>query len=260
MKKASWIFIRGLARHSGHWGPFIPVFKKFFPEDEIELIDIRGNGHWAHSPSLTSISQNVRDLRDRSQTIRAEKKPYLLTISLGSMIGVEWAHRYPEELSGVVTINTSDRSHCYFWERMQPANYLSLISLLPYKKNSPLLEKRIIDLITEDFPGKDEWAESFSKMPQTSRINFVKQVFAASQYNFPDKKPKVDLLMLNSLGDKLVHPVCTERIAESWKLKVHTHPTAGHDIPLQDPTWVSEQILQWRSSIEAYEKAPLAQT
>jgi pimeloyl-ACP methyl ester carboxylesterase len=54
------------------------------------------------------------------------------------------------------------------------------------------------------------------------------------------------MLVLASLGDRLVSPGCSRRIASRWALPIRLHPTAGHDLPLDDPEWVVQQVLGWR--------------
>lgn len=249
MKKETrkWIFIRGLARHSGHWGPFVDQFKNTFPEDEIELLDLRGNGQLAHSPSCTSIADNVRDLRARSKWIKAGHAVHLMTISLGSMIGTEWATLFPQEISGLVTINTSDKGNSSFFERMRPQNYLRIVHILKNPKDAPMIENEILQMTTNHLEHINEWAIDFSKLPKTSTSNFFRQIFAASQYEFPEHKPKTEVLILCSEGDQLVNPICTKRIAEMWTLKAHVHPTAGHDLTLEDPAWACQEIKNWLS-------------
>jgi hypothetical protein len=57
--------------------------------------------------------------------------------------------------------------------------------------------------------------------------------------------PHDRVLLLRSLQDRLVNPVCSERMAEQWDWPVRTHPEAGHDLPLDDADWVIKQIQDW---------------
>lgn len=239
-----WIFLRGLGRHSGHWGPFLDQFKKDFPQDEFELLDLRGNGTLAHSPSWLNIEDNVRDLRARSRWIHDGQSVYIMSISLGAMIATEWARKYPEEIEGIVLMNTSDRGTASFFERMRLRNIYRFLPLLLKGVNSPGVEKKILEMTTT-MPGLEQWADIFSKMKPTARKNFIKQIIAASRYKFPEHKPKTEVLILCGDKDPLVNPVCSKRIAKMWTLTPHCHPTAGHDLTLQEPDWVSEQLKNW---------------
>lgn len=247
----SWIFLRGLARHSVHWGPFIDVFKKHFPNDEIELLDLRGNGEFADSPSFVSVEANVKDLRARSKFLKAGKKVHLLTISFGSMVGTEWAELYPEDLESLTIMNTSDRKSSYFFDRLRPQNYTNILKLVVQGKDQQSIEKNIMSLVTNAPEKYKDWTEKFSQHRLTSKSNFTRQIIAASSYHFPDHKPKTDVLILASEKDHLVNSACSKRIAEMWKQKAHFHPTAGHDIPLEDPEWVCEELERWMDCVNA---------
>lgn len=240
-----WIFLRGLGRHSAHWGPFLQEFKKHFPKDQIELLDLRGNGSLAHSPSYLSIQENVRDLRSRSQWIQEGEKVHLMTISLGSMVATEWARLFPDEISGFVAMNTSDRGTSSFFERMKPANYLLLLQMLAVPRKGSWIENQILRLTTNILSQLDPVAQEFSEWKSTTRLNFLRQLVAAGTYEFPRQKPKTEILLLCSDGDKLVNSGCTKKIAEMWTMKAHIHPTAGHDISLDAPDWICEEIKNW---------------
>ncbi len=243
--KRHWIFLRGLARHSLHWGPFLEHFKTFFPGDSIECLDLRGNGQLAHSPSYLSVAENVRDLRSRSELLSRHSCVHLLTLSLGSMVGVEWAQQHPDEIAGLITINTSDRGTSSFYERMQPHNYLALAKILTSNLSPLEIEQKVLQMTTHQLGHQKELAEVFSKSPPTSRSNFLRQLIAAGSYEFPEHKPRTEILMLSSQADRLVSPRCTQAIAEMWTLKAHSHPTAGHDLPLEAPGWVCTEIENW---------------
>ena len=248
-----WIFLRGLARSSSHWGSFLDQFKKDFPQDEIELIDLRGNGDLLHSPSWLSIEDNVRDLRARSRFIQSGCSVHLLSISLGSMIATEWSRKFPEEIEGAVLINTSDRGTASFFHRMRLRNIRHFLSILKNPQQSVASEKIILEMTT-NFPGTEmvieEWADIFSKLAPTSRLNFIRQIIAAARYKFPEHKPKTEILILCGGKDKLVNPICSERIAKMWTLTTHRHPTGGHDLPLEVGDWVCEQIANWLKETE----------
>ena len=76
-------------------------------------------------------------------------------------------------------------------------------------------------------------------------VQCLRQLAAAARYAPPAKPPATPLLLLASAGDSLVSPHCSERLAEQWKLALRLHPNAGHDLPLDDPDWVVEQIVGW---------------
>lgn len=239
-----WIFLRGLGRHSGHWGHFVDDFKQAFPDDEVEFLDLRGNGSLSHSPSWVSIEDNVRDLRQRSLFLSQGEPVYLMSISLGAMVATEWAHRHPDEIEGLVLINTSDRGTSSFFERLRLKNIYHALPLFLKNKTGIEFEKKILEMTTTN-PELQHWAQVFSKMSTTSKQNLIRQLIAASRYYFPDHKPKTEVLILCGEQDQLVNPICSKRLAKMWTLTPHCHPQGGHDIPLQDPKWVCDQVRLW---------------
>jgi hypothetical protein len=56
--------------------------------------------------------------------------------------------------------------------------------------------------------------------------------------------------LLNSLGDRLVLPACSEAIQSKWHIALKTHPWAGHDLTLDDGTWVISEMRNWIEQLE----------
>ena len=53
------------------------------------------------------------------------------------------------------------------------------------------------------------------------------------------------LLVLASAADALVDPRCSQRVAQAWGCVLRTHPSAGHDLPLDDGEWVVREVSAW---------------
>lgn len=243
-----WIFLRGLARHSAHWGPFAEVFRREFPLATVEMLDAAGNGTERGAKSFLSVEESVEDLRERSLAMRETQKSgrgvFLFSISLGSMMATHWAHRHPEEIEGMVLINTSDRGNSWFFERLRPENYLNILTILTQPDNNCLREDKIMAMTAGGFTEAHRWAEEFAKLPTTSVENFARQLLAGTRYRFPVRAPKTQILLLASRHDQLVNSVCTEKIARRWNLPAQFHPRAGHDLPLWAPDWVCARIRE----------------
>ena len=75
--------------------------------------------------------------------------------------------------------------------------------------------------------------------------NAWRQLRAAIRYRAPKQVPKVPMLLLNGLGDELVHPACSLTLARVWNLPLITHPTAGHDLPTDAGPWLVTQVQAW---------------
>lgn len=238
-----WIFLRGLVRGRGHWADFPQKFQAKFPQDTYELIDLPGNGESYQETSPRKISEYVQVIRLRSQAIRDGKKIHLLALSLGGMVAVEWMQNYGNEIEKAFLVCTSAANMGHFYERFLPENYLKLLSLAKVHTAAEY-EEKVLGIITNN---QDRQIAFLSQMSRYSarypmgRQNFLRQLFAASQARFPEVKPGA-VVVLGSYGDRLVSPTCSLNIARAWGLKALMHPNAGHDIPIDDPDWVLEQM------------------
>ncbi len=93
--------------------------------------------------------------------------------------------------------------------------------------------------------GLARWEAIATERPVT-RLNALRQLAAVARYAPPPQGPGAPMLLLASERDQLVSPQCSQRFARRWDLPLRLHPWAGHDLPLDDPAWVVEQIAGWR--------------
>lgn len=252
-KTEHWIFLRGLFREAGHWHDLMDDFKKQFPQAEVETLDLPGTGQNRHEQVPLSILGNLEYLRSISAARKQNKKVWLLSISLGSMVALEWALRYPEEIEGVVCINTSIGGLSPVYQRMTPLGLSQIFRSLA-EKNPVLREEVILQMITNLRRPLRPIAEKFAQISSERPIEkgtAIKQLLAASRYRLRSDPPQVPLLLLRSLGDRLVSPQCTMSLARYWNLDCKTHPSAGHDLPLDDSQWLLEKVGQWKAQVSA---------
>ena len=80
---------------------------------------------------------------------------------------------------------------------------------------------------------------------RVSARNTLRQLLAAARYRARPEPPGTDLLLLASEQDRLLSVKCSLAIAASWKCPLELHPTTGHDLPLDDPAWVIQQVQRW---------------
>ncbi len=244
---APWILLRGLMRDGRHWGGFIDTFAADFPGADIIALDMPGNGmrHLEQSPA--SVDALADDCRAQLQQ-RGVAPPYrLLAMSLGGMVAVSWATRFPDELQGAVLINTSLRPFSRFWERLRPAIYPTLLRLLT-RPDARTREAAVLRM-TSRHTGRtqavlDDWT-AWSRQNPVSAANGLRQITAAGRFVASRQKPPIPILILTAAGDRLVHPRCSRRLAAAWHCAFAEHPDAGHDLPLDDGAWVSRQVRDW---------------
>ncbi|MBL8992535.1 MAG: hypothetical protein JNM63_04295 [Spirochaetia bacterium] len=70
------------------------------------------------------------------------------------------------------------------------------------------------------------------------------QLFGAIRFRAPEAS-SVPTLLVKSAHDRLINSKCSERLSKSLGFPIAVHPTAGHDLALDDPEWLIEKILAW---------------
>lgn len=247
MSKPVWVFLRGLIRQHRHWEDFPNQFQKAFPDVRIILLDLPGNGDlWEHE-SPSSIADMVESVREQLERQQVRGAVHVLALSLGAMVAIEWMERYPCDIERAVLMNTSLRGMSSFTERLRSENYPDIFKSL-ISNSKVEREKLILDISSNLYKDKEALAQKwvgYADAHPTSRMNALRQLFAAGTYKAPPARPHEHVLILQSLADHLVNPVCSTRIADKWRWPMVSHPSAGHDLTLDDGDWVIAQIRQW---------------
>ena len=245
----TWVLLRGLMREVRHWGEFPLLFQQALGTQNIVTLDFPGNGvlHGQVSPS------SVAEMADYCHARLAQlghAPPYnVLALSLGAMVAVAWSERYPSELDRMVLINTSLSRYNPFYHRLRPENYPALIRHLLF--GSAVQRESLILELTSAMTGNAErktilaqWAAYAREYPIT-RANILRQLRAAASYRAPPAAPSIPVLLLAGQQDRLVDVKCSLTLAHHWSCAIRLHPAAGHDLPLDDGAWVSQQVKDW---------------
>ncbi len=249
-----WILLRGLTREAAHWGSFVEAFEHALPGARVVVQDLPGNGllHRAVSPAT------VRGMVDacRAQLAAQGVRPpfRVLAMSLGAMVATEWARVAPEELVGCVLINTSLRPFSPFYHRLRPARYLQVLRCATPWSSPLTIEKTVLRMTSNLDHAKgavvEDWVALRRQRP-VSASNALRQLVAAARYMAPVAAPLVPvsdsprILLLASQNDGLVSCQCSQAIARAWGVPLRMHPSAGHDLPLDDAQWVIGQVRSW---------------
>jgi len=237
-----WILLRGWAREARHWGAF-PAQLGTALGARVVAADLPGNGRLCkrHTPmSIARIAEEVR------QSAQREGPLYLLGLSLGAMVAVEWARRWRSEVAGCVLVNTSLRPFSAFYERLRPRNYGALARLALLERRAQAREAAILRLTSADAPSAalvSEWARYAEEEPVT-RTNVLRQLIAAARYRAPESAPG-RVLVLASRHDGLVDVRCSIALAQAWQVPIALHERAGHDLTLDDGAWVAARVAEW---------------
>lgn len=240
---ATWILLRGLTRESGHWGSFLQLFQQAYPENLLVPLDFPGNGMWHGQASPLTVEAMVENCRWQLEE-KGIQPPYnMLALSLGAMVSVAWAQTYPGEISRQVLINTSLRPFNRFYQRFQPRNMVTVGRLILTAAGTSAWEHAIWRMTSRlSNPGViNDWVKLRQAHPVTA-LNALRQLWAASRFTAHEQPPATPTLLLASTHDSLVSVQCSRSLAQQWHWPLAEHPTAGHDLPLDDAAWVLEHM------------------
>lgn len=247
----NWVLLRGLMRESRHWGEFPQLLQQHIGADHIITPDFPGNGRLFQQQSLRTIEAMVEFLRADLQQRNIQPPYNVMALSMGAMVSVAWAAKYPQEIAKMVLINTSLASYSPFYHRLRPANYPAIVFAMLL--GSRYLQERLILKMTSNLAIHSSKGEAllrqwlaYAKECPTSRTNILRQLNAAMHFNAPQQAPAVPTLVLCAQHDSLVNMKCSIAIAEKWQCEIRVHPHAGHELPLDDGEWVIEQINHWK--------------
>jgi pimeloyl-ACP methyl ester carboxylesterase len=242
-----WVLLRGLAREAGHWGPFPDRLRAVFPAEEILTPDLPGCGRRhkdAVPPTLGGLCDAVR------AEVGGGRSTWLMGLSLGGMVALDWAQRFPDEVAGLVLVNSSAGGLSPPWRRLRPK---ALSGLLGAAATRDLREREAkIFRITSSRPERageaiEAWAALAAARPVVAR-SAGQLLLGAFRY-----RPRLTPLAMPTLvavgaGDRLCHPTCSGQLATALGAELVVHPTAGHELPFDEPAWLLEQISQWRAT------------
>lgn len=244
----NWLFLRGLGRQQRHWGRFPEIFEASLKGDKVFFLDLPGSGTELRRRSPQSVRAICDDVHERFLALKKREggEWSFLALSLGGMVALEWAARYPEEVQKLVIINSSAANLSLPWERL---NWKLIPTLLKAStQKDPVLREKAILMLTSNRPREDlertavQWA-AFADNPTLSRKNALKQLGAAVAFKAPAKeKIHCKTLVLSSMRDRFTSAKCSYSLSRHYGFHQAVHPTAGHDLTLDDPEWVSEQV------------------
>lgn len=247
----NWLMLRGLAREQRHWGNFPQAFMDNVPDARVHLLDLPGAGTECTRPCPPTIPEIMEDLRARWQELKAEHPgPWgILGVSLGGMVAMQWCADHPKDFERIVLVNSSARNlsapHRRMGLRALPRLAMTLVDKDPVAR-----ERRVLRVITNlksdelDRVAK-EWAEYSQDRPISPRAA-ITQLLAAARFRAP-LHITTPLLVLAGANDLLADPMCAYRLSRHFKAPLHVHPVAGHDLPLDDPQWITRQVTSWIS-------------
>ena len=240
----NWLLIRGLAREKRHWGEFPKRLENEFQGSQVLCLEIPGVGQKSHEKSLLSIEENVEHLREEFLRLKKESnEPWsVMAISMGGMFAMKWAQMYPEDFAHAFVINSSSSGISPLWDRLTPHALKEFLKIAVSKSNYDR-EKMVFELTSSkdiDESIVKKWA-SYADLNPVTIPNFLRQIYSASKFKIPSKLA-IPLTVFSGAEDKLASPRCSKKLSEHFNCRLHIDEKSGHDLPLDNPTWIIENI------------------
>ena len=245
-----WVLLRGLMREARHWGDFPNYFQHTLGAEQVVTLDFPGNGSLYAQASPRSVSEMANYCRAQLNELGIKPPYQVLALSLGAMVAVDWSTRHPSEFERLVLINTSLAPLNPFYYRLRPRNYPSLLRIFIHgsirERESLILRLTSMRELTQQQASTllDHW-ETYARECPVTRANFLRQLYAAITFRASPTAPLVPLLLLAGQQDQLVNVKCSIELSNRWGAPIKLHPTAGHDLPLDDSEWVARQVKDW---------------
>lgn len=249
----NWLLLRGLVREQRHWREF-PKLLSEKTNSTVLCLDVPGMGTESFRKSPYAIKEIMDDIRQRFFLAKqsSDGEWGICCVSLGSMVALQWAHEYPNDFSRIVITNVSCKPLSSTFERFMPKNVLQIPKLL-FAENKKSREKIILKMTSNKSDIElDKIAEDYSKFSlEQSQFQSVgiAHLIAGSRFSIPKSLENShgkthQFLVISSQKDTLVSPKCTRVIAKYLNAPLVEHPSANHDLPLDDPNWFVDKITK----------------
>lgn len=246
-RETPWLLLRGLTREAGHWGAFPTQLRAALGGAPVLTPDLPGAGTRHREASPASIDALVRAVRAEHLDRHGPGPVKLLGLSLGGLVAAHWLMHWPEDVAAAVVVNTSTAALSPFWQRLRPAAWPDLAAVAA-GWGSPAAEARILALSSAT-PGHHAgvvagWVAIAQRHP-VARANALRQLHAAARAGLPAGRPSCPVLVVASAGDGLVDPRCSQALARHWACPLAWHPSAGHDLALDDGPWLAAEVARF---------------
>lgn len=239
------ILLRGLAREAAHWMQFPRQLQHALGADwKIHCIDFPGCGVHYQQRALDSIQRMTDFARAQIASLGINEPIYVLGISMGGMVALNWAQQFPSQIAGVALINSSAGDQPLQW-RLRPTSWPAMIAavLLPMRWREALVLRHVSNDRTNFDKNLRHWLDTQQQRP-VSRSTIITMLAAAARFR-PQATCKTKGLIIASEADRFVSYKASAEFAQRFHWPFALHSTAGHDIPMDDCHWLCAQITNW---------------
>lgn len=233
-----WLWLKGMKQDARHWRD-LPARFASRTGARVETIDPPGVGSRAQDPAPASVRAMTDDLRARWIATRGGDGPWgMVGLSLGGMVALDWAARYPEDFAVVVVGNTSAGGVSRLWHRMRP-RALAHLARSSRLADPVARERAFLGVVSSRDDqahaahASEQHAAWQGSIPATPRT-VASQLLAGARFRAP-QQVGAPLHVVVGTADRLVDPRCGAALAERLGGQVHRIEGAGHDLSLDAP-------------------------
>jgi pimeloyl-ACP methyl ester carboxylesterase len=235
----TWFLLRGLTREAAHWGEFRAAFARALPDADVRTLDLPGAGAHHREQWPATVGEAMERVRSEAT---CDGRRFVLGVSLGGMLAMEWAARHPDELAGVVIGASSARDLSPPWKRMRPRGLVSVL-----RGGEARIVRAVVNHRDLWSATTTAWSDIARDRP-VSRANALAQLRSAIRWRAPATLAVPALFLVGST-DRLVHADCSRALARRYSAPLVEHPTAGHDLTTDARDWVIAEITRWLSGL-----------
>lgn len=248
-----WIWLRGLGRCADHWGS-LPVLARRRGLAPVIALDLPGFGRQSHLHCPRDIDTLINGLQgELVGRVKPDEPIALMGLSLGGWVAMHWAARDPR-VSALVTVNSSSPLSPFNHRLRWRASLSLLTRILRWHKAPENMEKSIVSWVSnrsEYHPQfTEEWRQIAERYPIIPR-QIIRQLRLAALTPMlkQDQLDHCRTFILASQEDRLVNVRCSQKLAEYWNADLTIHPDAGHDLSLDDPSWLIDQLISVENAV-----------
>ncbi len=258
----NWLLLRGLGRVKEHWLDLpealqMALRRNADSSSQVLCLDLPGFGTESNAKVPLSIAAHTDYLRERFFSSGPQNNFGLLGVSLGGMIALDWVARYPDDFKKLVVINSSARDVSSLFQRLSPFALYSAGRMAAAKEpeKREVQSLKLISNLKDKDPVIINAMVDIAKKHPMLRDKVWRQTTAAALFSCPSQIA-IPTLIVSSLKDRMVDSRCSKMIAEKLStnalpqapITLKFHPTAGHDLPLDDPEWLIERLKEFEST------------
>lgn len=243
------ILLRGLGRDARHWGSFPDLMAKAMPGFNIHTIDLPGTGEFYDKKSPLTIKAIAEFMNAQSQNKNLiADETYIVGLSLGGMVATEWSHINPSKIKKLVLINSSFSNWSRFYHRLSYKVYYDFVAM--FFMSTQKREETVLKIVSSNKEQYENVSKAWQNLWKTKPFKVstvIRQLFSASTYRLK-VMPAQPVLFLASEKDKLVNSQCYRDVEKNTEWPVVFHKAAGHEMPMDEPEWVIQQIKDYIES------------